>query len=30
MELVLSIAFGVWFSVSALFYGYMIRKGKEE
>ena len=30
MELVLSISFGVWFVISALFYGYMIRKGKGE
>lgn len=30
MELVLSIAFGVWFVVSALFYGYMVRKGEKE
>ena len=30
MELVLSIAFGVWFVVSALFYGYMVKKGEKE
>ncbi len=30
MELVLSIAFGAWFVLSALFYGYMIRKGADE
>lgn len=26
MELVLSVAFGVWYVVSALLYGYMVRK----
>ena len=30
MELVLSIAFGAWYVVSALFYGYMVRKGEKE
>lgn len=30
MELVLSIAFGVWFMVSALFYGLLIKKGGKE
>lgn len=30
MEIVLSIAFGVWFVVSAFFYGYMVRKGTDE
>lgn len=30
MELVLSIAFGCWFIVSALFYGYMVKMGKKE
>jgi len=30
MELVLSIAFGAWFVASALFYGYMVRKGEKE
>ena len=30
MELVLSIAFGVWFVISAIFYGYMVKKGREE
>lgn len=30
MELVLSIAFGVWFVISALFYGYSVRKGEKE
>ncbi len=30
MELILSIAFGVWFVISALLYGYMVRKGREE
>jgi len=30
MELVLSIAFGVWFVISALFYGYMVRTGEKE
>lgn len=26
MELVLSIAFGVWFIIAALFYGFMTKK----
>lgn len=30
MELVLSIAFGLWFVVSALFYGHMVKKGEKE
>ena len=30
MELVLSIAFGVWYILSALFFGYMVRKGEKE
>lgn len=30
MELVLSIVFGAWFVASALFYGYMVRKGEKE
>lgn len=30
MELVLSIAFGAWYVISALFYGYMVRKGEKE
>ncbi len=30
MELVLSIAFGAWFVISALFYGFMIKKGGKE
>ena len=30
MELVLSIAFGVWFVLSAVFYGYMVKKGEKE
>lgn len=30
MELVLSIAFGVWYVFSALFYGHMIKKGEKE
>ena len=30
MELLLSIAFGAWFMLSALFYGYMVRKGEKE
>lgn len=30
MELVLSIAFGAWFVVSALFYGHMVKKGRDE
>ena len=28
MELVLSIAFGDWYAVAALFYGYITGKGK--
>lgn len=30
MELVLSIAFGAWFVVSALIYGHMVKKGEDE
>lgn len=30
MELVLSIAFGAWFVVSAFLYRYMVRKGEKE
>lgn len=30
MELVLSIGFGVWFIISAIFYGYMVKKGEKE
>ena len=30
MELILSIAFGAWFVISALFYGYMVKKGRNE
>ena len=30
MEIVLSIAFGAWFAVSALLYGRMVKKGREE
>ena len=30
MELVLSIAFGIWFVVSAVFYGFMVKRGREE
>ena len=30
MELILSIAFGAWFVASALFYGYMVRKGEKD
>lgn len=30
MELILSISFGVWFVVSGLLYGYMIKKGEKE
>ena len=30
MELVLSLAFGVWFVVSALFYGRMVKMGEKE
>lgn len=27
MELVLSVAFGVWFLIASLFYGYVTGKG---
>ena len=30
MELVLSIAFGLWYVASAIFYGYMVKKGEKE
>ena len=30
MELVLSITFGAWFVISALFYGFMVKRGSEE
>lgn len=30
MELILSVAFGVWFVLSAIFYGYMSLKGEKE
>ena len=30
MELVLSIAFGAWFVISALIYGYMVKEGNKE
>ena len=30
MELILSIAFGVWFVVSAILYGVMVKKGEDE
>ena len=30
MELVLSVAFGLWFIVSAVLYGRMVKKGGEE
>lgn len=30
MELVLSIAFGAWFVISAILYGYMIKRGNKE
>ncbi len=30
MEMVLSIIFGAWFVVSALFYGFMVKNGEKE
>ena len=30
MELVLSIAFGAWFMLASLFYGYVTGKGDKE
>lgn len=30
MELILSIAFGAWYIVSAIFYGYMVKVGEKE
>ena len=30
MELILSVAFGMWFVISALIYGYLVRKGFKE
>lgn len=30
MERILSIAFGAWYVLSALFYGYMVRRGNRE
>lgn len=30
MELVLSIAFGAWFVISAILYGCMVKKGGKE
>ena len=30
MELVLSIAFGAWFVISALIYGHMVKEGNKE
>lgn len=30
MEIVLSISFGAWFVISALLYGKMVKKGREE
>lgn len=30
MELILSISFGTWFVFSALFYGFMVKKGEKE
>ena len=30
MELILSVAFGAWFVLSALFYGRMVKKGEDE
>lgn len=30
MELVLSIAFGVWYILASLFYGYITGKGDKE
>lgn len=30
MELVLSIAFGVWYVISAILFGIMVKKGAKE
>ena len=30
MELALSIIFGLWFILSAIFYGFMAKKGEAE
>lgn len=30
MEIILSVSFGAWFVISALLYGYMVRKGNKE
>ena len=30
MELLLSVSFGVWFIISALFYGFMVKRGYKE
>ena len=30
MELLLSVMFGLWFVVSAFFYGHMTKKGEKE
>lgn len=30
MEMLLSIAFGVWYIISALVYGYMVKRGSKE
>lgn len=30
MEMLLSIAFGIWYVISAFFYGYMVRRDSKE
>lgn len=30
MELVLSISFGAWYVITALIYGYLVKKGEKE
>lgn len=30
MEVVLSVAFGVWFALATLYYGYVTGKGKDK
>ena len=30
MEMLLSIAFGVWYIISALVYGYMVKRDSKE
>lgn len=30
MEILLSIAFGLWFVIAAVFYGLSVKKGEEE